>query len=286
MSISFSLVDPLLALGLTLYEARVYVALANHCGMSAAQVATAARVPRQRVYDVLESLETKSLVVRHDLRPARFDIVDPQRGINHLVDAGRQLAAHIVSQLRPVWQAARAGQAAPGRPAARMGQVVLAESGQWREAAQHSVLATACPPFEGIEDPSWIKRVDQLTATGGTVRCIYHSDILDDPALLASARDFAQAGEVSRVTRDMPTRMILTDGSRALLPMLHSLQSPAATPMLLIDDPRVITGLEKSFESLWAQATPLYEAARARHTSSSGDAEPQQAPGCSGRSVP
>jgi hypothetical protein len=260
-SSSFSLVDPLLALGLTLYEARVYIALATRSGLSAAQVATAARIPRQRVYDVLESLEVKKLVLRHDLRPARFDVIDPQRGINHLVDAGRQLAVHVVSQLRPAWLAARAGQPAPGRSAAPRGRVALAESGQWREAAQHSVLATACPPFEGIEDPSWIKRVDQLTATGGTVRCIYHSDILDDPALLASARDFAEAGEVSRVTHDVPTRMILTDGRRALLPMLHSMDSTAATPMLLIDDPQVITGLEKSFESLWDQATPLYEAA-------------------------
>ncbi|WP_034087162.1 hypothetical protein [Streptacidiphilus albus] len=142
--------------------------------------------------------------------------------------------------------------------------MVLAESGQWCQAAQHSVLATACPPFEGIGDASWIERVDQLTAAGGTVRCIYHSDILQDPALLASARDFAQAGEVSRVTRDVPTRMILTDGSRALLPVLHSRQSPAATPMLLIDDPKVITGLEESFESLWAHAAPLYEEAGAR----------------------
>ncbi len=268
-STSFSLVDPLLALGLTLYEARVYLALANRRGVTAAQIATAARIPRQRVYDVLESLEAKSLVVRHDLRPARFDAVDPQRGISRLIDTRRQLAVHVVSQLRPTWLAAQAGQSGPVRPALPGGRVVLAESGQWREAAQRSVLATACPPFEGIGDASWIERVDQLTAAGGTVRCIYHSDILRDPALLASARDFAQAGEVSRVTCDVPTRMILTDGSRALLPVLHSRQSPAATPMLLIDDPKVITGLEESFETLWTHAAPLYEETATRPHSQS-----------------
>jgi hypothetical protein len=259
--ISFALVDPLLTLGLTMYEARVYLALTDRCGMTATQVASAARIPRQRVYDVLESLTAKGLALRHDDHPARFDALDPESGIAGLLEANRKVARHLASRLRPAWLTARQEQCASSQAPAPGAQVTVTEAGQWREATQHSVLATACPPFDGFADPSWIQRVEQLTDAGGTVRCVYHRDILDDPELLAGARHFAEAGEDARVTLDVPSRMILTDGRRALLPLPHPAEAAGAVPMLLVESPQVIRGLEKSFESLWSQATPLHEAA-------------------------
>jgi hypothetical protein len=141
---------------------------------------------------------------------------------------------------------------------------------------RHSVLATARPPFQGISDPSWIRRVEQLTDAGGTVRCIYHSDILRDPDLLTAARHFAAAGEDARVTHSVPTRMILTDGRSALMPVPHAQENFAGTAVLLIEHPQVVAGLERSFESLWEQATPLCEVvegmpARVRARARGGD---------------
>src|SRR5579884_4428628 len=57
-------------LGLTNYEARVYLALIRRDVFTAAEVAREARVPRQRVYDVLDGLTRPQLAVLHPGRVA------------------------------------------------------------------------------------------------------------------------------------------------------------------------------------------------------------------------
>src|ERR1700728_3612667 len=61
-------VERLVRLGLTKYEARAYAALVRRDGSTPAEVARVAGVPRPRVYDVMDSLVAKGLVV---LRPRR-----------------------------------------------------------------------------------------------------------------------------------------------------------------------------------------------------------------------
>src|SRR5688572_15678577 len=48
-------------LGLTTYEAAAYQALLTRSELTSSEVAARAKIPRQRVYDVLASLEAKGL---------------------------------------------------------------------------------------------------------------------------------------------------------------------------------------------------------------------------------
>ena len=71
-------VRDLVALGLARYEARVYLALVRRESYTAAEVARAADVPRQRVYDVLDALVRRRLAVAHPGRVATFSAVAPE----------------------------------------------------------------------------------------------------------------------------------------------------------------------------------------------------------------
>jgi HTH-type transcriptional regulator, sugar sensing transcriptional regulator len=55
------LVSTLSDLGLTNYEAKVYLALTRRGSSTAAETARVAGIPRQRIYDVLSSLVTRGL---------------------------------------------------------------------------------------------------------------------------------------------------------------------------------------------------------------------------------
>ncbi len=72
-----STVDNLTRLGMTEYEARVYVALVGLGEGSARQVHEASGVPRPRVYDVLASLESMGHVEVWQGSPTLYRAVDP-----------------------------------------------------------------------------------------------------------------------------------------------------------------------------------------------------------------
>lgn len=258
----------LVSLGLPPYAARVYAALARVAQATAAELADQARVPRQRVYDVLESLIDQGLVTKCSGKPAVFLAVDPLDAGALLIGAQRKnlaqletVAADLVADLRRAWQTARAATRRTRRRGAQgdadTGRIALARMDHWRDYAMHSVLATARPPFDGLDDADSVRRVRTLTRSGGTVRCVYHSDLLGDPALMRHAAAFAAAGEEARVTDAVETRMIVTDSARALLTLPAADSATGSGPVLLIDCAPAVEELTESFARLWDQATPF-----------------------------
>ena len=77
-------------LGLTNYEARVYLALIRRDVFTAAEVAREAQVPRQRVYDVLEGLTRRQLAVLHPGRVAGYSAVAPEIAVDRLMEQQRR----------------------------------------------------------------------------------------------------------------------------------------------------------------------------------------------------
>jgi sugar-specific transcriptional regulator TrmB len=82
-------IQQLTALGLNKYEACAYLALLGHHDSSAVEVADRAGVPRQRVYDVLESLRERGLIVLRDGRPTRYTARQPGIALAELLAARR-----------------------------------------------------------------------------------------------------------------------------------------------------------------------------------------------------
>ncbi|RAG84272.1 hypothetical protein DN069_17405 [Streptacidiphilus pinicola] len=252
--------DALEALGLGSYASRAYAALARLPHSTAPQLADESKLPRQRIYDVLDSLVDLKLVVKAPGKPATYRAADPMdasaallRGHHDRLTQLEAMAADLVTELRPDWLAARA---APKRrlvPDRKAGP----QMEHWRDYATHSVLVTACPPFDGLRAPDWVHQVHALTRAGGTVRCVYHADLLNDTHLLNRAAAFAAAGEQARIAPRVPIRMILTDSGRALVALPSHVSDVASGPVLLVDDAHAVQELQTTFDQLWDGAAPL-----------------------------
>lgn len=68
-------------IGLSEYNAKAYVCLLKQGTSTAKEVASAADIPQSRVYDVLDSLETKGFVKVQPGRPKKFGPVEPDTAI-------------------------------------------------------------------------------------------------------------------------------------------------------------------------------------------------------------
>jgi sugar-specific transcriptional regulator TrmB len=87
-------VQRLTEVGFSKYEACAYLALLGHDDSTAVEVADRAGVPRQRIYDVLESLRAKELVMIREGRPVRHTACPPAAALSALLAARqRQQAA-------------------------------------------------------------------------------------------------------------------------------------------------------------------------------------------------
>jgi len=79
------LIESLKSLGLTKYEALVYIGLLRVADATATEVHEISGVPRASVYPVLDHLVQKELVIVSHTMPKRFDAVPPAQGIENLM---------------------------------------------------------------------------------------------------------------------------------------------------------------------------------------------------------
>jgi sugar-specific transcriptional regulator TrmB len=78
-------------LGLSEYEARVYRALLDTGPTTAKELSRASGVPMGRIYDVLASIETHSLIRSQSVsRPKKYVAVEPETALSRLLDDRRR----------------------------------------------------------------------------------------------------------------------------------------------------------------------------------------------------
>src|SRR5665213_3548714 len=89
------------SMGLNAYEARSYLILVGHPRFKALELAARAHVPRQKIYEVLDSLVEKGFAqVVHD-RTKLFSGVDPGLAIpGYLARRGKVLQTELTEQAR------------------------------------------------------------------------------------------------------------------------------------------------------------------------------------------
>jgi sugar-specific transcriptional regulator TrmB len=103
-----SIAESLKSLGLTKYEALVYVALLQASGATATELHELSGVPRASVYPVLERLSQKHLVSVSNTTPKRFNPVKPDDAIDLLMRSIETDATRAKTDLSRVFaQAAR-----------------------------------------------------------------------------------------------------------------------------------------------------------------------------------
>ena len=81
-------------LGLNAYEARSYLVLLGHSRFKALELAPRARVPRQKIYEVLDSLVEKGFARVVQDRTKLFSAVEPNLAIPAYLARKRQLLEH------------------------------------------------------------------------------------------------------------------------------------------------------------------------------------------------
>jgi sugar-specific transcriptional regulator TrmB len=258
-------VERLVRLGLTLYEARAYVALVRRDASTPAEVARLASVPRPRIYDVLESLVGKGLASDRPGRTAKYVAVPPDRVAAQLmlthqerVAALEDDARGLVDELRSAYQAGREHtDPLDYIEVIRLPEAVATRFNELQETVETEMLVLSKAPSAVAVDANV---VGLALARRHVLRSMYEFSVLQDEAQRGGVQAFLDAGEEARFVEELPMKLGIIDERTVLIAMPDPIAGRDDITTLVIEHPHLARTLKIGFESVWVTGITFAQA--------------------------
>lgn len=253
-------------IGLNAYEARAYIVLVGHAKFKALELAARADVPRQKIYEVLDSLAEKGFARVVQEKTKLFSAIEPGLAIpSYIARRHEQLqlelteqsrvAGAVVEDLERAYSVGQEGRGTldylrivtePGHTAAQYRRMIVE--------AQEEYLEFSRPPY--AVDPLDERLVKDARLRGVTCRLLLEGDRLDDQHRQRLV-DYRAAGIDVRQTKSLPMKLALFDGRRGMIALLDPLVTKPTWTAVLFDHPGMSEAMKGLFEDYWSRATLL-----------------------------
>ncbi|HVV45490.1 MAG TPA: helix-turn-helix domain-containing protein [Bryobacteraceae bacterium] len=251
-------------LGLNAYEARTYLVLLGHSRFKALELAPRARVPRQKIYEVLDSLVERGFARVVQDRTKLFSAVEPNLAIPSWLARKRQLIEHdlagksraannLMEDLNGLYSEGKGGRGTLDflRIVAEPSQTA-AEYRRMLNEVRSEYLEFSRPPY--AVDPLEEKLVRKARTHGVSCRLL-----IETGTLHASHRqrlaEYAQAGVEIRQAPSLPMKLALFDGHQGLVALLDPVVSIPAWTSIVFDHAGFAEAMRHLFEDRWQRAT-------------------------------
>lgn len=249
--------------GLNAYEARSYIVLMGHSRFKALELAARAHVPRQKIYEVLDSLVEKGFAQVIQEKTKLFSAVDPNLAIpgylarrskalqQELTEQAR-LANGLIQDLRTAFAEGQDGKGNldflslvndPTQTAIHYRRML---GGVSREYAEFSR-----PPF--AVDPLDEKLVKEAAAHGINCRLLIESAPMDDEHQ-ERLQEYHNAGVQIRFLDRLPLKLALFDGRRGLVALLDPVITRPSWTAVIFEHDGFAEAMSGLFESYWCRA--------------------------------
>ncbi|MGZ4339081.1 MAG: TrmB family transcriptional regulator [Gaiellaceae bacterium] len=254
--------DQLVELGLTTYEAKAYLALVRRDSSAAADVARLARIPRQRIYDVLATLVEKGLASQRPGPPTKYSAVSPEFAIERLMLARREeldglerTSREMIELLAPAFAAGQKERDPLDYIEVLRDRAAINERfGELQEGIQDEILVFTKPPYakpaqenlEGLE----VSRTHRA-------RSVYEFSALDDPAFAEGVRRFIEAGEEARFVERLPLKLVIIDETVVMFGMEDPVAGASELTIVVVEHRALAKVLKIAFDAVWAQGLTI-----------------------------
>ncbi|MEV6415222.1 LuxR C-terminal-related transcriptional regulator [Kribbella sp. NPDC051718] len=252
------------AVGLSGFDADLYRQLLREPGVAIAQHGEALGVPVATVEAAVARLVEVGLV-RGGSEEAPAP-VDPRSGVGMLVRERRAALDGVAAMTDQLAREFSAGQlrAEPSRliEIAVGREAIEARIEDMLRGATEQAVGTDTPPYVADGSHQVSSAELALLDRGVRFRSIYASEVLDHPAWVAHLTSMAERGEQARVLPQVPLKLLIVDGTTAILPLAGdespgSQTPPAQARAVVVTDSVLTNALQVLFDQLWRQATPL-----------------------------
>jgi HTH-type transcriptional regulator, sugar sensing transcriptional regulator len=260
------LVASLNELGLTPNQSRAYVALLRSGAATATELALRARVPRPKVYDILQSLERYGLCSSVGDRIACWAAVTPDVALPELVrrrdqerraQAERDAAlAHELARSLPTPSEVAPPPGAPIIEALIGRRRIASAYESLIEAAEHALDIVQAQPMVQ-QTARWNELEVEALARGVEVRVLYTPEAAADPRRYVP---LVRAGGQGRLSDKLVLKLAIRDGEEALValrdPSFTAADDDGFTSIRIVET-ELIAPLRTLFRREWRRGAPL-----------------------------
>ncbi|MEP6535268.1 MAG: helix-turn-helix domain-containing protein [Bryobacteraceae bacterium] len=256
-------------IGLNAYEARSYLVLVGHPRFKALELAARSHVPRQKIYEVLDSLIEKGFAQVVQEKTKLFSAVEPSLAIpSYLSRRGDSLqqelteqarfAGGLVEDLNVAYSEGQGGRGTldylrivgePGQTASQYRRL-LSE-------VQFEYLEFSRPPY--AVDPLDEQLVKKARLRGVSCRLMFESGTVDD-VHQQRMEEFKAIGVEVCSAPALPMKLALFDGHYGMIALLDPVITKPTWTSLLFDHEGFAEGMKGLFEDHWRRAIQLQDA--------------------------
>jgi sugar-specific transcriptional regulator TrmB len=247
-------------LGMNAYEARSYLVLIGHPRFKALELAARAHVPRQKIYEVLDSLVEKGFAQVVQEKTKLFSAVEPSLAIpsylarrsqmleRELTDQTR-LADGLVSDLAAAYFEGRGERGTLDylRIVSDPEQTALQYRRMLSE-VKHEYLEFSRPPY--AVDPLDEQLVKKARGRGVACRLLIESGTLDGPHR-QRLEEYAVSGVEIGQTTSLPMKLALFDGSRGMIALLDPVITRPTWTAVVFEHGGMGEAMKGLFENYW-----------------------------------
>jgi len=253
-------------LGLNAYESRSYLVLLGHPKFKALELAARAHVPRQKIYEVLDSLVEKGFAQVVQERTKLFSAVEPTLAIpgylgrkrqlleQELMDNGRMGTA-LIDDLASLYSEGQGGRGTLDflRIVTEPAQTA-AEYRRMLSEVRQEYLEFSRPPY--AVDPLDERLVRQAATNGTACRLLLESGAPDDEHRQRLA-DYMAAGVEVRVADSLPMKLALFDGQHGMIALLDPVITRPAWTSVVFHHEGLGEAMKGLFEVHWRKGRNL-----------------------------
>jgi len=253
-------------IGLNAYEARSYLVLVGHPRFKALELAARAHVPRQKIYEVLDSLVEKGFAQVIQEKTKLFSAVEPALAMPGYLSRKRQqmeqelteqarMAAGLMEDLNAAYSEGQGGRGTldflrivsdPTQTAAQYRRM-LSE-------VQNEYLEFSRPPY--AVDPLEEQLVKQARLRGVACRLLFVLGDLDD-AHRQRLAEYSAAGVEVRSMDALPMKLALFDGHQGMVALLDPVITKPTWTSVVFDHEGFGQAMRGLFEEHWQRAAAL-----------------------------
>jgi sugar-specific transcriptional regulator TrmB len=253
-------------IGLNAYEARSYLVLVGHPRFKALELAARAHVPRQKIYEVLDSLVEKGFAQVIQEKTKLFSAVEPALALpNYLSRRTQQLQHELTEQSRTVsalvddltasYSEGQEGRGTldflrivgePGQTAAQYRKMLSEVTSEYLEFSR--------PPY--AVDPLDERLVRQARERGVACRLLLEKGAVDD-IHRQRLEEYQAVGIEVRQLESLPLKLALFDQRGGLIALLDPVITKPTWTSVVFDHPGLGEAMKGLFEEYWRRAEKL-----------------------------
>lgn len=252
-------------IGLNAYEARSYLVLVGHPRFKALELAARANVPRQKIYEVLDSLVEKGFAQVVQEKTKLFYAVEPglaipaylerqKEAVEHELETQRRQGQSLAQELKTSYAAGQDGRgnldylrivSDPSQIAVHYRSMLASVEKDYVEFSR--------PPY--AVDPLDEQLVKQCCERGVRCRLLVERGALDK-AHASRLEEYAQSGVEVRLADELPMKLAVFDGEQGLVALLDPVTTRPAWTAVVFDHAGFAGAMRTLFEQCWEQGSP------------------------------